>query len=142
MQGDHEPPLMQTNLPQWKGKISYEMKFIVPKELTDGSYRIVVGLYNKEGRLKLKAGKGVAEEKEFRYRVGMLVVDSRSLAAPPDNQGKRTLDLTGYELVSTRGLKNLWMSYLGDRERDRLPTRLGMLILVTPLLLIQHPICH
>lgn len=105
MQGDHEPPLMQTNLPQWKGKISYEMKFIVPKELTDGSYRIVVGLYNKEGRLKLKAGKGVAEEKEFRYRVGMLVVDSRSLAAPPDNQGKRTLDLTGYELVFNEGFE-------------------------------------
>lgn len=99
MQGDHEPPLMQTNLPLWKGKISYEMKFIVPKELADGSYRIVVGLYNKEGRLKLKVGKGVTEEAGFRYHVGTLIVDSKAPAVPPDTQGRRTLDLTGYELV-------------------------------------------
>ncbi len=99
MQGDHEPPLMQTNLPQWNGRISYEIKFIVPRELADGSYRIVVGLYNKEGRLKLKAGKGVVEESGFRYRVGELVVDSKASPVPPDTQGKRTLDLSGYELV-------------------------------------------
>ena len=53
LQGDHEPPLTQTNLPQFKGRISYEKRFIVPKDLLDGSYRIVVGLYNKNGRLKL-----------------------------------------------------------------------------------------
>jgi len=99
MQGDHEPPLTQTNLPQWKGKISYEKRFQVPKELPDGSYRIVVGLYDKEGRVKLKAGKGVVEEEGLRYRVGTLVVDSKARPMPPDTQGKKILDLRGYELV-------------------------------------------
>jgi hypothetical protein len=99
LQGDHEPPLTQTNLPQFKGRISYERRFIVPKDLPDGSYRIVVGLYNKNGRLKLKAGKGVVEEAGLRYRVGTLIVDSKASPAPPDTAGKKTLGLRGYELV-------------------------------------------
>ncbi|MBC7330353.1 glycoside hydrolase family 16 protein [bacterium] len=99
LQGDHEPPLTQTNLPQFKGRISYERRFIVPKDLPDGSYRIVLGLYNKNGRLKLKAGKGVVEETGLRYRVGTLIVDSKASPAPPDTAGKNTLDLRGYELV-------------------------------------------
>ncbi len=99
LQGDHEPPLMQTNLPQWKGRISYQRRFQVPKGLPDGSYRIVVGLYNEEGRLKLKAGKGVMEEEGMRYRVGALVVDSKAPPMPPDTQGRKTLDLRDYELV-------------------------------------------
>ncbi|MGB9876307.1 MAG: glycoside hydrolase family 16 protein [bacterium] len=99
LQGDHEPPLTQTNLPQWQGKISYEKRFIVPKELPDGSYRIIVGLYNKNGRLKLKAGKGVVEEEGLRYRIGTLIVDSKASPLSPDTAGKKTLDLRGYELV-------------------------------------------
>lgn len=99
LQGDHEPPLTQTNLPQWKGKIIYEKRFQVPKDLPDGSYRIVVGLYNKEGRLKLNPGKGVVEEEGARYQVGTLIVDSKARPMPPDTQGKKTLDLRGYELV-------------------------------------------
>lgn len=98
-QGDHEPPLTQTNLPQFKGKIIYERRFIVPKDLPDGSYRVVVGLYNKNGRLKLRAGRGVVEETGLRYRIGTLTVDSKASPAPPDTAGKKTLDLRGYELV-------------------------------------------
>ncbi|HOK55944.1 MAG TPA: family 16 glycosylhydrolase [bacterium] len=105
-QGDHEPPLMHTNLPQWKGKISYEMKFKVPENLADGSYRIIVGLYDKEGRLKLKAGKGVIEETDLRYRVGILNVDSKAKPVPPDTAGRKTLDLSNYELVFNEDFEN------------------------------------
>jgi len=98
-QGDHKPPLMLTNLPQWKGEISYELKFQVPSNLPDGEYEILVGLYNKKGRLKLNAGRGVIKGPDLRYRIGILKINSEAKPTIPDTAGKKTLDLSNYELV-------------------------------------------
>lgn len=98
-QGDHKPPFILTNLPQWKGKISYEKKFQVPLNLPDGSYEIAVGLYNKKGRLKLISGKGVKEIENLRYVVGNLNIDSKAPLTKRDTEKKPTLNLDDYELV-------------------------------------------
>lgn len=98
MQADHNPPV-GTSTPGWIGKIQYDKLLLIPEKIKDGTYKIILGLYNKSGRMPLKMGEGVTEEKKRCYYVGDLIVDSSAPFPKADTEKPVTLDLSNYELT-------------------------------------------
>jgi hypothetical protein len=94
-QGDHSPPV-PTDSPSWQGPVSYprHVSFKVP-----GTYKIIAGLYNKNGREKLAATKSVIARDDSSYEIGSITIDSNAPAAKADTEGPKTLNLRGYHLT-------------------------------------------
>ncbi len=97
-QWDHNPPV-GTGTPGWIGGVSYEIKIIAPANLADGTYRIVLGLYDKEGRISLKAGEGVKDLGERGYEVGTFTVDKNAPWPKADTDKAPTLNLEGFKMT-------------------------------------------
>jgi hypothetical protein len=98
LQDDHEPPV-GTSTPGWRGTITYERRKVIPTEVKDGKYRIIVGLYNKSGRAKLTAGEGVSLSGENSFEAGILIIDSKSPWPKADTQQAPSLDLSDFQLT-------------------------------------------
>src|SRR5579862_2223546 len=94
-QGDHSPPV-PTDSPSWQGPISYprHASFKVP-----GTYKIIAGLYNKNGREKLAATKGVIARDDASYEIGSFTIEANAPATKADTEGPKTLNLRGYHLT-------------------------------------------
>lgn len=109
-QDDHVPAV-STGTPGWVGDVEYHRRYIVAPALKDGTplppgrYSLVVGLYHnvpgpkKWVRETLRAGEGVEDLGDGRYRVAAFTVDPAAPRPPPDIAKAPTLDLTGYRLV-------------------------------------------
>jgi hypothetical protein len=98
LQDDHEPPV-GTSTPGWQGTITYERRKVIPAEVKDGKYRIIVGLYNKSGRAKLTAGEGVSLSGDNSFEAGILTIDSKAPWPKADTQQAPSLDLSGFHLT-------------------------------------------
>ena len=98
LQDDHVPPV-GTSTPGWQGTITYERRIVIPAEIKDGQYRIIVGLYNKSGRAKLTEGKEVSLFGDNSYQVGVLTIDSKTPWPPADTEQAPSLDLSGFQLT-------------------------------------------
>ena len=98
LQDDHVPPI-GTSTPDWQGTIAYERRIVIPAEMKDCQYRIIVGLYNESGRAQLTAGKGVSPLVGDGYQVGILKIDSKAPWPPADTQQAPGLDLSGFHLT-------------------------------------------
>ena len=98
LQDDHVPPV-STSTPGWQGTITYERRKVIPAEVKEGKYRIIVGLYNKSGRTKLTAGEGVILSGDNSYQVGVLTIDSKAPWPPADTEQAPSLDLSGFHLT-------------------------------------------
>lgn len=99
-QADHAPPF-PTKTSTWSGPTAYTRDLFVPDSLPDGTYSITIGLYDKAGRQKLKAGAGVEANKESNaFTIGTFTVDRSAPPPPLDTDGKKvTLDLTKYKVA-------------------------------------------
>ena len=97
-QADHLPPI-GTATPGWRGELSYSRRLQAPRALADGVYRIVVGLYDKEGRRLLTAGAGVKDDGGRGYEVGLLTVDAKAPRPPADTERAPSLSLAGYHMT-------------------------------------------
>lgn len=98
LQDDHVPPV-GTSTPGWQGTVTYERRKVIPAEIKDGQYRIIVGLYNESGRAQLAAGKGVSISGDNSFQVGILTIDSKAPWPPADTQQAPSLDLSGFHLT-------------------------------------------
>jgi hypothetical protein len=98
LQDDHVPPV-GTSTPGWQGTITYERRKVIPAEVKDGKYRIIVGLYNKSGRAKLTGGKGVSLFGDNSFEVGILSIDSKAPWPPADTEQAPSLDLSDFHLT-------------------------------------------
>lgn len=98
-QADHAPPF-PTKTTTWRGPTAYTRDLLIPDSLPDGEYKIVLGLYDKQGRQKLIAGKDVVSSDNTAFTVGTFVVDRSAPPPPLDTDGKKpTLDLSKYKLA-------------------------------------------
>jgi len=95
LQDDHVPPI-GTSAPGWQGTITYERRIVIPAEVKDSQYRIIVGLYNESGRARIIAGEGVSPLEGNSYQVGILTIDSKAPWPPADTQQAPSLDLSGF----------------------------------------------
>ena len=97
-QDDHTPP-WPTKTSDWHGNIVYTRQVRVPGKLVEGEYRLLAGLYDKEGKQVLQAGTGVKEADKGMYEIGKFVVDRTAPPPPLDSDKPKTLNLTGYKLT-------------------------------------------
>ena len=97
-QGDHLPPV-GAGTPGWVGNVGYENRVIVPANLPDGAYRIVLGLYDKKGRHALKAGEGVKDIGGQAYDVGAFTVDKNAPWTKADTEKTPNLSLKGFRVT-------------------------------------------
>lgn len=119
LQDDHKPPIPTS---KWSGGVKYTRN--VPLEqwkvkdkrtvhigLAEGKYPIYAGLYDKkEGRKALHTGPGVTELDDGRYRIGVLSIDTK---APIPEPGRKTLDLTAYQMTFNEDFHDLSVSAWG-----------------------------
>jgi beta-glucanase (GH16 family) len=96
-QGDHAPSV-GTGTPGWQGEITYDQRVIVPMTLADGTYRIVIGLYNRKGRAALKAGEGAVDGGGQSYEVGTFAVERSAPPSKADTERPPTLKLDGHRV--------------------------------------------
>jgi hypothetical protein len=119
MQDDHMPPVPTS---EWKGNVEYTrtipLEVWKPEDnktihiaLPEGDYKIYAGLYDPEdGRLVLQTGPGVTTLDQDKYQIGTLTIDKE---APIPSPGKKTLDLSGYELTFNEEFDELRVSAWG-----------------------------
>jgi hypothetical protein len=110
-QADHGPTVPTS---AWKGRVEYTKTILVPWNAPEGEYRIVVGLYDAEGRRLLKAGAGVTETPGWAYQIGVLKVDAK---APIPKLAAPTLNLDGYKLTFNEEFNDLSVSSRGPGTR-------------------------
>lgn len=73
-QDDHDPP---TKSSSWSGRTSYSRDITVPNDTPPGTYRIGIGLYDRDGaqgRLTLETTSGVSSDGHGRYDIGTVTV--------------------------------------------------------------------
>ncbi len=122
-QSDHVPSV-PTSI--WSGRIEYARKVLVPIDIPDGDYRIMLGLYDRRAAARgwdrpvLKMGNGVTtekgrgEESANCYQIGVLKVDS---AAPLPKLPAPTLKLDGYTMTFRDEFNDLSVSATGPGTR-------------------------
>jgi len=98
LQDDHVPPI-GTSTPDWQGAITYERRIVIPAEVKDSQYRIIMGLYNESGRAQITADKGVSPLGGDSYQGGILKIDSKATWPPADTDQAPSLDLSGFHLT-------------------------------------------
>ncbi|MBV8879028.1 MAG: glycoside hydrolase family 16 protein [Planctomycetaceae bacterium] len=113
MQGDHGPSVPTS---VWSGKIEYTKVVVIPEDLPDGEYRIVMGLWeNATGtRHALKTTAGVTPLEGNAYQIGVIKVDSK---APLPVLPKPTLKLDDYKLAWSDEFNDLSVSAHGPGTR-------------------------
>ncbi|HOF19455.1 MAG TPA: glycoside hydrolase family 16 protein, partial [Phycisphaerae bacterium] len=117
LQDDHAPPTATT---KWDGLVEYKRTVYLPRwiprgtqsfpGLTEGKYKICVGLSDERGRKILTAGEGVVATDDRRYEIGELVLDKN---APLPELPPKTLDLTGYKMTFNEEFNDLSVSTWG-----------------------------
>jgi hypothetical protein len=110
-QADHGPAVA-TSI--WQGHLEYTKLILTPLDCPDGDYRIVLGLYDAQGRKSLRAGAGVTALPGECYQVGVLKVDAN---APLPKLASPTLNLTGYKLTFNEEFNDLSVSRAGPGTR-------------------------
>ena len=118
-QGDHAPA-MPTSI--WSGRVESTHTILVPTDIADGKYRIVMGLWDPRvgDRPALKAGEGVIDENRpgaepaNSYEVGVLTVDSH---APLPKLPAPSLELDSYTLTFDEQFNDLSVSSRGPGTR-------------------------
>ena len=122
-QSDHISPA-PTSI--WSGRIEYSRKVLVPIDIPDGNYRIILGLYDRRAagrgwdRPLLKTGDGVTIDKgrgaesANSYQIGVLKVDS---TAPLPKLPAATLKLDGYAMTFDDEFNDLSVSATGPGTR-------------------------
>jgi beta-glucanase (GH16 family) len=98
LQDDHLSPI-GTSTAGWQGNITYERRIVIPAEVKDGKYRIIMGLYDGSGRAQLAAGKGVSPLEGDSYQVGVLTIDSKAPWPKADTQQAPSLALSNFQLT-------------------------------------------
>jgi len=117
LQDDHMPPV-GTSTPGWQGTIIYERRKVIPVEVKDGKYRIIVGLYGKSGRAQLTAGKGVFLFGDNSFQVGVLTIDSDAPWPTADTQQAPSLDLSDFHMTFSEEFDGpLYVSAWGSGTR-------------------------
>ncbi len=112
-QDDHTLP-WPTKTSTWEGKASYTRRIIVPADMPDGVYRVVVGLWNRqEGRQPLNAGPGVQPNNERGYTVASVRIDADAPEPRLDSDKPKTLDLSQFELTFSDEFDDLAISAYG-----------------------------
>jgi len=113
MQGDHGPSV-PTSI--WSGRVEYSKVAVIPEDLPDGEYRIVMGLWeNATGtRHPLKTTAGVIPLEGDAFQIGVIQVDSK---APLPVLPKPTLNLDGYKLTWSDEFDDLSVSAHGPGTR-------------------------
>jgi len=110
-QADHGPEVPTA---VWKGRVEYTRLLLTPVDLAEGEYRIVLGLYDAQGRKTLKAGTGVTAMPGESYQVGVLKVDAK---APLPKLPPPSLNLTGYKVTFNEDFNDLSVSRAGPGTR-------------------------
>lgn len=118
-QNDHNPAV-PTSI--WSGRVEYTNNVLVPNDTPDGTYQIVLGLYDRRAADRgwdhqaLRVGQGVTETSAGArmYRVGSLKIDSK---APLPELPAPTLNLTGYERTFNEEFHDLSVSVRGPGTR-------------------------
>ena len=121
-QNDHVPP---TGTSIWSGHMEYTNHVLIPTDMADGEYRIIVGLYDRRASSRnwdhppLKAGPGVTPENpggtdQTSFQVGTLKVDSK---APLPKRAAPTLNLDGYVMTFHDDFDDLSLSNEGSGTR-------------------------
>jgi hypothetical protein len=113
MQGDHGPSVPTS---VWAGRVEYTKLVVIPEDLPDGDYKIVVGLWeNATGtRHALKTAPGVIPLEGNAYQIGVVKVDSK---APLPALPKPTLKLDGFKLTWSDEFNDLSVSAHGPGTR-------------------------
>ena len=122
-QGDHVPAVPTAI---WSGRVEYARKVLVPTDVPEGNYRIMLGLYDRRAAARgwdhpaLKTGEGVTAEKgpgqasASGYQIGVLKVDS---TAPLPKLPAATLKLDDYTLTFSDEFNDLSVSATGPGTR-------------------------
>ena len=110
-QADHAPSVATA---AWNGRVEYTKLLLTPTDIAEGDYRIVVGLYDAQGRRSLRAGSGVTPLAGEAYQVGVLKVDAN---APLPKLAAPTLNLAGYTLTFNEEFNDLSVSRAGPGTR-------------------------
>lgn len=117
IQADHDLPVSTAI---WSGPVEYAKTLVIPEQLPDGEYRIVLGLYDPRAsdrgwdRQTLKCGEGVHCSEEGAYQVGTIVVDSKM---PVPKLPAPTLSLDGYQMTFNEEFDDLSVSAWGPGTR-------------------------
>ena len=113
-QSDHVPSAPTAI---WSGRIEYTHKVLVPIDIPDGEYRILLGLYDRRAAARdwdrpvLETGDGVAPDQgrgeDNCYQIGILKVDS---TAPLPKIPAPTLKLDDYAMTFSDEFNDLSVS--------------------------------
>jgi hypothetical protein len=110
-QADHGPSVATS---VWSGRVEYTKLLLTPLDVAPGEYRIVVGLYDAQGRRPIRAGAGVTALPGECTQVGVLKVDP---GAPLPKLPPPTLNLAGFTLTLNEEFNDLSVSRAGPGTR-------------------------
>ena len=98
MKDDHNPPF-PTKTSTWSGLQNYTRLIKTPKDIAEGSYRIVLGFISDVKVTGIKGGEGVETYEGDGFIIGRFKIDNAAPIPPLDSDKPKTLNLDGYEIT-------------------------------------------